>query len=337
MNHVLTYVLPRVLISLIILLSLAWGATALNYRLTWPSYATYSLIAVWGLAGLAVLWLLWYRPLFWALLGYVLLMGLLLFWWQSLQPSNQRVWADDVAQMSHGRIEGKQLLLENVRNFNWRSDEDYDIRWENRSYNLDTLKSIDLFTSYWGMPAIAHVLISFGFEDGQQLVFSVEIRKEKGEEYSEVGGFFKEFELSVVATDERDAVRVRTNVRGEDVYLYSLNMPKEAMRELLLEYVEQANALVNEPRFYNTVTANCTTIVYHMMQNIVDGLKFDHRLLLTGYLPSYVEELGGLQKGYSLEQLRVLGRITDRAKAADQSPEFSRLIRQGVPGWLGQE
>ncbi|WXL26826.1 DUF4105 domain-containing protein [Ectopseudomonas mendocina] len=333
MNLVFTYFLPRGLLSLIVLLSLLWGAVALNYRLPLPAFASWVMIGLWSACGIGVLWLLWARPLLWGTLAFGLLMGVLLIWWHSLQPSNQRVWADDVAQMTHGRVEGNQLLLENVRNFNWRSDEDYDVRWESRRYDLDKLKSIDLITSYWGMPAIAHVLVSFGFEEGQHLLFSVEIRKEKWEEYSEVGGFFKEFELSIVATDERDAVRVRTNVRGEDVYLYSLNMPVEAMRELLLQYVEKANELVEVPRFYNTVTANCTTIVYHMLQNIVEGLKFDYRLLLTGYLPEYVEELGGLQPGFSLEQLREAGRITDRAKAADQSAEFSRLIRQGVPGW----
>ncbi|KRW58557.1 Lnb N-terminal periplasmic domain-containing protein [Pseudomonas sp. TTU2014-080ASC] len=337
MNYLLTFILPRGLLSLIVLLSLVWGALALSYRLTLPGYLSWALIGLWSLAGVGVLWLIWARPLIWAVVAYAVLMGVLLLWWQSLQPSNQRLWADDVAQMTHGRIEDNQLFLDNVRNFNWRSDEDYDVRWESRRYDLDKLKSIDLFTSYWGMPAIAHVLVSFGFEDGQQLLFSVEIRKEKNEKYSEIGGFFKEFELSIVATDERDAVRVRTNVRGEDVYLYRLNMPPEAIRELLVQYVEQANELVEQPRFYNTVTANCTTIVYHMLQNIVDGLKFDHRLLLTGYLPSYVGELGGLQAGYSLDELREAGRITERAKAADQSPEFSRLIRQGVPGWLGQE
>src|SRR5690606_7579582 len=101
--------------------------------------------------------------------------------------------------------DGNQLTVHNVRNFNWRSEQDYDVAWETRRYELNQLSSLDLSTSYWGMPAIAHILVSFGFADGRFLTFTVEVRKEKGEAYSEIGGFFKEFELSIVATDERDA------------------------------------------------------------------------------------------------------------------------------------
>ncbi|TLX56619.1 hypothetical protein DN824_15285 [Stutzerimonas nosocomialis] len=324
----------RLLLTPLVLLAVAWGALALFHRLEWPAPATNALVAVWCILGGGLLVLLWRRPPLWALSAQLLALAVLLSWWYTLQPSNQRTWADDVARISRGRVDGEQLLLDNVRNFHWRSDQDYDITWESRTYDLRQLASVDLLTSYWGMPAIAHILVSFGFEDGQQLVFSVETRKEKGERYSELGGFFKEFELSIVATDERDAVRVRTNVRDEDVYLYRIDMPKPAMRELLLSYVAQGNALVEQPRFYNTLTANCTTIVFDMVQGIIDGLPVDHRLLLTGYLPGYVEDIGGLQKGYSLEELRRRGRITERAIQADEAPDFSRRIRQGVPGWM---
>jgi len=181
------------------------------------------------------------------------------------------------------------------------------------------------------MKAIAHVLVSFGFNDGQHVVFSVEIRREKQESFSEIGGFFKEFELSVIAADERDVVRVRTNVRGEDDYLYHIRMPAEHMRSLFLAYVNEANTLFNTPRWYNTITVNCTTLVYHMMNRIVGTLPLDYRLLFSGYLPEYVYEVGGLDPRYSLEQLRAFGRITERARAADQSATFSQDIRQGIP------
>ena len=183
------------------------------------------------------------------------------------------------------------------------------------------------------MPAIAHVLVSFGFDDGQFVVFTVEIRKERGESYLEIGGFFKQFELSIVAADERDALRVRTNVRNEDVYLYRVNMSEEAMRALFLSYIQQTNQLQQEPRFYNTITANCTTIVFDMMRQIIRGLPLDYRLLLTGYLPGYVQDVGGLEQNLKLEELRQQGRITERARRAGNNMDFSRVIRDGVPGW----
>ncbi len=127
--------------------------------------------------------------------------------------------------------DGSLITLDNVRNFRWRSGSDYTVRWENRRYDLDRTESVDLVLSTWGMPAIAHTLVSFGFSDGQRVVFSVEIRKERHEQFSELGGFFKQFEFSVVAADERDIIYVRTAVRGEQVSLYPIRMPRQAIRQ----------------------------------------------------------------------------------------------------------
>jgi hypothetical protein len=255
----------------------------------------------------------------------------LLLWWHQILPSNQRVWADDVSRTTSGSVDGSVVTIHDVRNFEWRSDTDYTQRWETRSYDLNRLDSVDMVLSYWSLQAIAHVLVSFGFNEGSHVVFSVEIRREKQESFSEVGGFFKEFELSVIAADERDVIRVRTNVRGEDDYLYRIRMPVEDMRALFLAYVNEANMLVHTPRFYNTITVNCTTLVYHMLRHIVGHLPLDYRLVFSGYLPSYVYKVGGLDSRYSLEQLGAFGRITDRAKAADRQATFSKDIRQGIP------
>jgi len=323
----------RLLVTLMVVLATAWGSLALWYQLPMTTASKYAFITLWCMLVLGLLFALWRRRPWLALGGFLLLFALLLVWWNTLAPSNQRVWVDDLAKLTTGRVEGSQVTLNNVRNFDWRSDEDYVPRWETRRYVLDRLTSVDLATSYWGMPAIAHVLVSFGFDDGQFVVFTVEIRKERGERYSEIGGFFKQFELSIVAADERDALRVRTNVRDEDVYLYRVNMSEEAMRALFLSYIEQTNQLEEGPRFYNTITANCTTIVFDMMRQIVQGLPMDYRLLLTGYLPDYVRDVGGLQANLGLEELQRRGRITERAQQAGDDPEFSRLIRDGVPGW----
>ena len=276
---------------------------------------------------------LWRRSIWKGLLIYLVLHGALLVWWNNLIPSNNHQWEEDVAQMTSGSIEGDQVTLFNVRNFDWHSETEYTPRWETREYDLSKLTSVDMLTSHWGMDAIAHVLVSFGFDDGQFVTFSVEIRKKKGQQFSEIAGFFKQYELSILATDERDAIGVRPNVRGEDTFLYRIDMPADIRKKLFLSYIEQANQLIEQPRFYNTVTANCTTLVFGMMQHISGGLPLDARLLLTGYLPSYIKEQGGLTDGFDLAQLRSAGRITERSKQAGQSSNYSKIIRQGVPGW----
>jgi hypothetical protein len=316
---------------LVLPLLILWGGFALWYQIPGGSIIKAITVVVWAAVGVTLLAIaVKGRPLV-GLGCFAAAFAVLLAWWSQIPPSNNRIWADDVSRTLSGHVVGNIVTLYGVRNFEWRSDTDYTQRWETRTYDLERLDSVEMVLSYWSMRAIAHVLVSFGFNDGSHVVFSVEIRREKQESFSEIGGFFKEFELSVIAADERDVIRVRTNVRGEDDYLYRLRLPVPVMRSLFLAYVAQANELVEQPRFYNTITVNCTTLVYHMLRHIVGHLPFDYRLILSGYLPSYVYKAGGLDDRYSLEQLRAFGRITDRAKAADRSATFSTDIRQGIP------
>ena len=322
-----------ILLSLVIFCAAVWGGLALYYQLPLPMPWLGIGLVLWAGVTVFALLRLWRHSVRQGLLIYLVLHAVLLVWWNNLTPSNQHLWEDDVAQMTSGSIEGDQVTLFNVRNFAWRSETDYSANWETRHYDLNKLQSVDMLTSHWGMDAIAHVLVSFGFTDGQFVTFSVEIRKKKGQQFSEVAGFFKQYELSILATDERDAIAVRPNVRGEETFLYRIDMPEAIRRQLFLSYIEQANQLLEEPRFYNTVTANCTTLVFGMMQHISGGLPLDSRLLLTGYLPSYIDELDGLTTGFDLTQLRDAGRITERSKKASNSANYSQAIRQGVPGW----
>jgi hypothetical protein len=322
-----------VLCSLLAWLAVAWGALALWYQVPVDAMPIRAAVAaLWVVLASLALVRGWRKRGWGGFILVVLAFAALLAWWSTIEPSNDRDWADDVAEMTTGTVQGSVVTLSRVRDFDWRSETHYTPKWETRSYDLDRLKSVDMVLSYWMGPAIAHTLVSFGFDDGEQLVFSVEIRKERTESFSAIGGFFKQFENSVIAARERDIIRVRTNARGEDDYLYRIDMPPEAMRSLFLAYVDEANALIRKPQFYNTLTANCTTIVYHMMQRIIYGLPIDYRLLLSGYLPSYVYEVGGLIDSVPLEELKARGRITERARAADRDPEFSKAIRRGVPG-----
>ncbi len=309
----------------------AWGAFALWFQVPGGLLLQSLGVGLWVAFSLAIIIILWRGRLAVGVMSFAVAFAVLLIWWLQIAPSNERLWADDVAQMTTGVVDGDRVTLHNVRNFDWRTKTDYTRRWETRSYDLRHLNSLDMILSYWSMPAIAHVLISFGFDAGEHVVFSVEIRREKTESFSEIGGFFKEFELSVIACDERDVIRVRTNVRGEDDYLYRIRMPVDDIRSLFLAYVSEANEVARKPRFYNTITANCTTIIYHMAKRIVGHLPLDYRVLLSGYLPGYVYKVGGLDTRYPLEELRTLGRITERAQESDRRPTFSADIRAGIP------
>jgi hypothetical protein len=309
-----------------------WVCFALWYQSS-PTPAVKMLcVGLWIIFSLTMLIAVFNGQALLGIIGFSAVFAVMVAWWTSLRPTNDHLWADDVAQMTTGVVEGNWVTLHNVRNFDWRTVDDYTQRWETRTYDLERLTSVDMIMSYWTGPAIAHMLISFGFDDGAQVVFSVEIRRQKTQKFSEVGGFFKEFELSVIAADERDVIRLRTNVRGEDDYLYRLQLPKTAIRSLFLAYVGEANSLIDTPRFYNTISVNCTTLVYQMMKRIVGHLPLDYRLLFSGYLPEYVHSVGGLDSRYTLAELRRRGHITERALQSDRSDSFSADIRRGLPG-----
>ena len=323
-------ILATLLATLLVGLAAAWGTLALWYQAPGAQLKG-AIITVWIAFSVAVLVALWQGRTGLALLSFALSFAAMLIWWQRIVPSNDRVWADDVARITSGSIDGDLVTLRNVRNFDWRSDDDYTQRWETRQYDLNKLNSVDMVMSYWDGWAIAHMLISFGFDDDRHVAFSVEVRRQKNFVYSQIGGFFKRDGLSIIAADERDVIRVRTNIRGEDDYLYRIRMPPAAMRSLFLGYVEQADRLIDTPRFYNTITVNCTTLVYDMMRHIIGYLPWSYRLLFNGYLPTYVYQVGGLDQRFSLAELRALGRITERAQQSDRSDTFSADIRKGIP------
>jgi len=329
----------RLALAIVTVGATGWGALALHFRGPESAILRYALIGAWVLAGIACLiaWLLPRGPQFvWLGSGlFVVAIVMLAFWWHGIQPRQDRDWAPDVARLLEARIDGDSVTLHNVRNFEWRTREDFDARWETRGYDLSQLRTADLVVSYWGGPAIAHTLVSFGFADGRHLVFSVEVRRTRGQQFSAIGGFFRQSELVLVAADERDIVRTRSNVRGEQVYLYRVAMPRQDLRSLFEAYVRETHRLQRKPRFYNTLLSNCTTIVYDMVKRIVPGLPWDHRLLLSGYLPDYIYDLGALDTRLAFDKLKRRGHINTRANASDinghSSPYFSQAIRANLP------
>tara|TARA_R110002124_G_scaffold241039_1_gene406298 strand:+ start:1865 stop:2845 length:981 start_codon:yes stop_codon:yes gene_type:complete len=323
------------LLSLALIIALlvnVWVLLALWFHRPHGAVLRYVPIGLWVLIwGTAVMYLFraHYLPAaLWLCSG----LAPVLIWWFGVLPKGQGDWADDMAYTTTGVVDGDRLALQRVRSFNWSTNDIYQQNWVSREYDLSDLQTVDMITSFWGLRPIAHVLVSFGFGNDRYLTFSVEIRRLRNESFSILGGFFKHFELNIVASEERDIVLVRTNCRDEDAFLYRTRIGPDEGCELLLGFVAAANQLAAKPRFYHTLKANCTTIVFALARRIHPQLPLDYRLLLSGYLDEYIYGLGGLQPGYSLAELRERGRITDRAREAGDCAEFSRRIREGVPG-----
>jgi hypothetical protein len=310
---------------LMLAIATIWTATAFYIQ----THGMMQIIAwvLLALAAIAILvWRLRSRRFAWA--GFATLAILVGGWYQTIQPQQDRDWAADAEHGVTGELKGTIATLQNVRNFSWTSDTEAAPHWESRSYDLDQLQTVDMFTSTWGDPDIAHLIVSFGFTGGEHLAYSVEIRKEKGESFSTIGGFFRQFELVLIAADEADIVKVRTNMRGEDVHLFPVKLSEERRRALFLRYMEFGNELAKAPQFYNTVTGNCASTVYHLVRAIKPDMPLDRRLLFSGQLPEYIQELGGLPGDMPMDKRRKLAEISAIAQMAVPGADFSAVIRR---------
>jgi hypothetical protein len=318
-----------ILIWFVLGVAMLWAVAALNFdvRITWLRLP---LAAVYGLGMLAV-WIFVRRP--WKLV--VTVGGLLIVfaWWFSLQPSNNRDWLPDVAMLPYADITGNQVVIHNLRNCDYRTETDYDVRYYDRTFDLDQLRTVDLYLVTWGSPGIAHTMVSFGFTNGDHVCFSIETRKEKGEEYSALKGFFRQFELTYIIADERDLVRLRTNYRqGEEVCLYRLQVTPAQGRQLFLDYLRRANELHERAEWYNALTDNCTTAI-RTQRAAADRAPWDWRMLLNGHLDELLYERGALATNLPFAELKKLSNINARAKAVGQAADFSQQIREGLPGF----
>jgi hypothetical protein len=276
------------------------------------------------------------RPLWKAVAWGFTCFAIVCAWWLSLPPSNVRDWQHDVAETAWAEVEGNRVTIHNVRNSIYRTETDYTPRWETRIVDLASIVGADLFITWWGSPWIAHPIMSFHYGEDQYLAFSIEVRKEKGEGYSAVQGFFRKFELIYIVSDERDVVRLRSNYRqGEEVYAYRLRVSPQTARALFLEYVRSLNRLREQAQWYNALTTNCTTDIRKMAIAAAgsDAAVWDWRLLLNGRLDELLHERGRLAGDLPLPELKQRTHINAVARASGEAPDFSQRIRAGRPGF----
>lgn len=258
-------------------------------------------------------------------------MAATLAWWWGRKPSNERDWRPEVARVATAQVEGNRVTVRNVRNFRYRGVEDFDGRWEERRFDLETLDGLDVFFIYWGAPLIAHTILSWSFADGQHLAISVEVRRSKNQEYSALKSLFRQYELIYVVADERDVIQLRTNYRREQVYLYRLRTSRGNARALLLEFLKAMNAVARKPIWYNAIAANCTSVIRQRVIHAGGRLPLSWRFYANAYLPELLYRKGMFDTGRPFAELEAMSHINDRALAVGEGEDFSAAIRRGLP------
>ena len=314
--------------SLITALFIAWAAGALYFDLPAPPLVRTIASLAWAVGAVALAAFGRLRGRILVLLGFAGITS----WWLTLRPAQDADWQPQVAILAYATREGDRFTVHNIRNFEYRSATDFTPRYDTRDFDLANLRAADLFINYWGLPCIVHPMASFDFGPQGHLCFSIEIRPQRGQTYSTLAGLYRQFTLIYIAADERDVVRLRTNYKHEDVYLYRLTFSPDEARVRFREYIDVLNELYARPAWYNVITHNCTTAIWALHPS-AQQVPWDWRILINGFLDRMLYERGLLAGDLPFEELRAQALINKRAQEAGDAPDFSQKIRAGLAGF----
>ncbi len=249
-----------------------------------------------------------------------------------IRPSHDRVWDVSFKETSSARIAGDTVTIRNFRSFDYDETGEPIAEWSDREFDLQNLRGMDFFMSYWGLEYVGHPIFSFDFGEQGHLAFTIEARREKDEDYSLFAGLYRRYELSYIPCEESDAVRVRTNFReNEKVHLYRTVATPEQARARFLEFIATMNDIAEKPRFYNVISSNCTTAVRSQMTG---GFPFDWRIIVNGKLDEMLYDRGLLATGgLPFEELKRRAFINPKVREHSERDGFSSRIREKVPGF----
>ncbi len=334
MSHRIAAGVGMALVALLLALATGWSALAVFYLAPGSEALRTGLAWVFAALGLAATAaVLPRRTRRRGALAFAGLFAIALLLFASERPSNERDWQTEVAVLPYATFDGDLVTVHNIRNFDYRSETDFTPAYYDKTFDLRKLDRLDLISVYWMGPAIAHVMLSFGFGD-DHLAVSIEVRKEKSEQYSSVAGFFRQYEIVYVVADERDVIRLRTNYRKdppEDVYVYRATGDVENARRIFLDYMREINELREGPKWYNTFTTNCTTTILAHARVNPGHVPMSWKVLASGYAAEYLYEMGRLDGSFPFEELQRRSLVNAAAQAADAAPDFSQRIRVGLP------
>ncbi len=287
----------------------------------------------WGYGVLTLLVLLRFRRYILPWLLGTWIIGIV--WVVSLQPSNDRNWRVEVAREPSVTREGDLATIRNIRNFKYRTQDDFDVAYYDKTVDLSKLDSVDLVMCYWdGNTEIAHTMLSFGFEGKDYICLSVEIRREQGEEWGAIPGIYRQFEVIYILADDRDLINLRTSYRGEDIYIYRMQLPQSEIRQYFEVVLRNVDELSREPEYYDTLKYNCSSSLTLMAEELwpdrprPKGL----RALFNGHTDENAYANGRLFTDLPFDELKKQSYITKIGSEHRDAPDFSQKIREGRPG-----
>jgi hypothetical protein len=286
------------------------------------------LAVAFALFGIWALWITRIPRMRWAFAGVFLLV---LVWFISIRPSHDRPWRREVTVMPRAIIDGDRVRLTGVRNFEYRSRNDFTEKYEEREVLISHLTSIDFFVSYWKIGPVGHTFLSFNFDNAPPVCISIETRPEVGEGFAPIASMFKQFELIYVVGDEHDLVGVRVNHRGEETFMYPIRTSPEAAQRLFRVYLDRINELADRPEFYHLLSNSCTINIVRYANVAGRVGRFETDQILNGFIDRYLYRSGRIDTTLPFEELRRRSHINEAVRDAADAPDFSERIRAALP------
>jgi len=308
----------------------AWATLAIYFsNLPWP-WLRLALALAFAAIGIWAMWISHKPKSRWAYAG--LLLGVAV-WHAMISPSHDRIWRKDVAVLPRAIIDGDKVHITGFRNFDYRSNADFTVRYEEREVDISHLTSVDFYMSYWKVGPVGHTFVSFNFDNALPVCISIETRPEEGEAYAPLGSIFKQYELVYVIGDERDIVRLRTDFRNEEVFLYRMKTTPEGAQRLFKVYLERINQIADNSEWYHLFRQNCTLNILRYANTAGREGSFDLRHLINGWADRYFYDAGWMDTSLPFEELRQRSHINEASKAAGDVPDYSDRIRKSLPGY----
>jgi len=305
-----------------------WTAGALFYDVGRASRGAWVLVLAWVAAviGAFIAW----QPAWVAFPPVLGAFVLVLVWWLSQKPSHDRNWEPNAAVLPRVTFDGDSVTIENVRNTQYRTLDDYKPTYDTRTYSLSHLRGLDVLICFWGSPWMSHPIFVFDFGLDGRVCISIEVRYRVAQEYNLMRSLYRQQELIYIVLDERDAILRRTKYsENQDVYLYRMSVETDRIRQFFDEYCESINSLIDTPRWYHGLTDNCTTSVYAQRKQ---RTVWDWRLLVNGRLDRMLYDRGRLDQSLPFEILKRESLVNEIANRAPDD-DFGDYIRTHMTGY----
>jgi len=194
----------------------------------------------------------------------IVLLIIIVAWFPLHQtPSHDRAWVDSYERTPSAIVGTSTVTLQNVRDWNHSTTSVLDRTWQdNVTIPVADIQSVWFGLSRFGeWDAVGHSYLSFELTDGSAYTLSIEARREEGEGYGAFSGLFNQFELWYGWGTERDFLGVSMFLLDRPLEYYQLDLTPAEAQAVFVAVALETSRIADQPRFYNTLTANCTNLL----------------------------------------------------------------------------